>query len=90
MDFRRSTVPHAQIVHGFLKNFALGIEYYGNIGAVDALESFPQQEHALYITGDLLNNTKWEVNTGLGLGLTETADDVIFKILVGRRVFWKK
>jgi hypothetical protein len=38
---------------------------------------------------DLLSNTKWEVNIGPGFGLTPATDDFVFKVLIGRRIYWK-
>jgi len=82
--------PNVKAAYNFFKNFALGIEYYGETGPVNAFESLPQQSHALYIAGDMLNNPNWELNAGIGFGLTQATDNLVFKIIVGRRVYWNK
>jgi hypothetical protein len=68
----------------------LGIEYYGDIGAVNVPESLPQQDHAIFIAADMLNNPHWELNAGAGFGLTPATDSFVFKVIIGRRVYWKK
>jgi len=57
---------------------------------LNAFEKSPQQSHAVFATFDLLNNKEWELNTGAGFGLTNATDGFVFKILVGRRVYWNK
>ena len=82
--------PNLKAAYNFFKNLALGIEYYGETGPVNALESFPQQNHAIFIAADMLNNPNWEFNTGLGFGITQATDGLVFKVIVGRRIYWKK
>ena len=53
-------------------------------------DSGPQQNHALFLAYDLLNDPKWELNIGAGFGLTPSTDPFVFKIITGRRVKWKK
>ncbi len=72
------------------KNGALGIEYYGSMGAINGFEPLHNQEHALFFTYDLLNNPKWEFNAGAGFGLTPATDAFVFKIILGRKIKWKK
>jgi hypothetical protein len=82
--------PNLKAAYSFFKNLALGIEYYGETGPVNALESFPQQNHAIFIAADMLNNQHWEFNAGLGFGITNATDGLVFKVIVGRRIYWKK
>ncbi|HEY1869951.1 MAG TPA: hypothetical protein VGG71_02780 [Chitinophagaceae bacterium] len=82
--------PNLKAAYSFFKNVALGIEYYGDVGPVNMSESLPQQDHALFIAADMLNNPHWELNAGAGFGLTPATDSFVFKIIVGRRVYWKK
>jgi len=82
--------PNIKAAYNFFKNLALGIEYYGEIGPVNALESFPQQNDAIFIATDILNNPHWEFNAGAGFRLTPATDTFVFKVIVGRRIYWKK
>jgi hypothetical protein len=80
--------PNAKISYAFFKNVALGAEYYGDFGQLNAFDAPPEQGHALFIVMDLLNNNKWELNTGPGFGLTQATDGLVFKVLLGRKVKW--
>jgi hypothetical protein len=80
--------PNVKISYSIMKNAALGLEYYGDMGPVTQFDQGPQQNHALFATYDLLNNLKWELNIGFGFGLTPSTDPFIFKVILGRRVKW--
>jgi hypothetical protein len=82
--------PNIKMSYVFFKNIALGVEYYGDFGPLNSFDARPEQGHALYAIMDLLNNVKWEVNIGPGFGLTTATDGLVFKVLIGRRVYWKK
>lgn len=82
--------PNIKMAYSFFRNASLGLEYYGDLGPLNHFETLPQQNHALFAVFDLLNNPKWEVNIGPGFGLTKATDNFVFKILLGRRVQWKK
>lgn len=73
-----------------IKNAGFGIEYYGDMGPVSNFSKGSDQGHALFITYDLLNNSKWELNMGAGFGLTPSTDAFVFKLITGRKVNWKK
>ena len=85
-----SFAPNAKISYAFFKNGSLGLEYYGDLGPINNFETIPQQSHALFLVFDLLNNAKWELNAGPGWGLTSNTDAFVFKILLGRRIYWGK
>jgi hypothetical protein len=82
--------PNVKLSYAIFTNTALGIEYYGDMGPVTQFDQGPQQNHALFLAYDLLNNAKWELNIGAGFGLTPSTDPFVFKIITGRRVQWKK
>ncbi|HME71967.1 MAG TPA: hypothetical protein VKM54_19160 [Myxococcota bacterium] len=63
--------------------FGIGIEYYGDIGQVNAVPPVSQQEHYLFVTGDLLN-APLELNFGVGYGLTSASNRWIMKLILGK------
>jgi len=81
--------PNLKISYNLFGNNAFGLEYYGDMGPVTQFDQGSQQNHALFIAYDLLNNPKWEVNAGVGFGLTPATDPVVIKLILGRRVKWK-
>ena len=82
--------PNVKLSYAVFKNAAFGIEYYGDMGPVTQFDQGPQQNHALFLAYDLLNNVNWELNIGTGFGLTPATDPFILKVILGRRVKWKK
>ena len=81
--------PNLKASYAVSKKAALGVEYYGDIGYINDLESWAEQNDAVFITYDLLNNPKWEFNMGAGVGVTSSTDRFVFKVILGRRVSWK-
>jgi outer membrane putative beta-barrel porin/alpha-amylase len=69
---------------------ALGLEYYGDIGMINDIPEISQQQHTLFLVADFYFDPRWEINVGPGFGLTNAGDNFIFKLLVGRRINWKK
>lgn len=82
--------PNFKASYAFFEKASLGLEYYGSLGAVNHIEVPSEQEHALFVVYDLINNPKWELNIGPGFGVTEATDKFVFKVLVGRRINWGK
>jgi len=82
--------PNLKVGYTLFKNASFGFEYYGDCGAISQFEPIQEQNHSLFITYDLLNNPRWELNVGLGFGLTTSTDPLIFKVILGRRVKWRK
>ena len=50
--------PNVKISYALWKNAAFGIEYYGDMGPVNQFDQGSQQNHAIFIAYDLLNNSK--------------------------------
>ena len=73
-----------------IQKVALGLEYYGDVGNINQIPKFSQQSHALFFVADLYFDPLWEINIGPGFGLTKNTDGFVFKILIGRRINWKK
>jgi hypothetical protein len=82
--------PNIKAAYSFFKNANLGIEYYGSLGPLNQFDPIPQQTQSLFFVYDLQNNEKWELNIGPGLGLTQATDKFIFKVILGRKIQWKR
>jgi hypothetical protein len=82
--------PNIKASYAFTPVMSLGTEYYGDLGALNNFENGPDQSHALFLVADLFVDPKWEINFGPGWGLTNASEKLVVKILVGRRIQWKK
>ncbi|HVX51853.1 MAG TPA: hypothetical protein VHB48_16950 [Chitinophagaceae bacterium] len=82
--------PNIKLGYELFKNNQFGLEYYGGMGYINGFDPISEQEHALYIAYDMLNNPKWELNIGAGFGLTKATDAFVFKVILGRKVKWKQ
>jgi hypothetical protein len=71
-----------------MHKMALGVEYYGDLGMLNSIPRLSEQSHALFLVADLYLDPRWEINLGPGVGLTKYTDDLVFKILLGRRITW--
>jgi len=77
--------PNVKISYDFTKKITGGLEYYGSVGpATDFLPTHLQQ-HQLFPAIDLNLSPKWEVNFGLGVGITGSTDHLIAKMILGYR-----
>jgi hypothetical protein len=65
---------------------SFGVEYYGSIGPLAHPLPLREQEHYLFGVGNLLAAAGWEVNVGVGAGLTRGSNDVIVKAILGHEL----
>jgi hypothetical protein len=77
--------PALKIGYDLTRKIAAGIEYYGGLGPVRRLDPLSQQQQQLFAVTDLNLGPDWEVNFGLGFGLTEATDHLVVKLILGRR-----
>jgi hypothetical protein len=84
-----SFAPNIKTSYAFTPKYSLGLEYYGDMGAINQFNKLPEQNHALFVVADLYVDPKWEINFGPGFGLTDATDKLVFKVLMGRRINWK-
>jgi len=77
--------PNVKGSYDVTKVVALGVEYYGSTGPFFHYDPIHEQDHQLFVAGDLNFDPNWEVNFGYGFGLTQTADKSIIKLIIGRR-----
>ncbi|MGZ3750679.1 MAG: hypothetical protein ACXVB0_14595 [Mucilaginibacter sp.] len=87
LDANRGMIfsPNFKQSYDVSKVVALGFEYYGSTGPFFHYDPIQQQQHQLFIATDLNFSPEWEFNAGFGLGLTNSTDRAILKMIIGRR-----
>lgn len=77
--------PNVKFSYDFTKKITGGIEYYGSVGPATEFSPISQQQHQIFPAIDLNLSPKWEVNFGLGVGVTRSTDHLIAKMILGYR-----
>jgi hypothetical protein len=62
---------------------AIGIEYYANFGPIAGPSPWSEQEHYVFEVIDLLSIKQFELNFGIGEGLTAASNAFVLKAIVG-------
>ena len=86
--------PNAKVSFDVVKQVSLGVEYYGALGPIGNFDPVSQQEQQILPAVDLNLSPKWEVNFGVGIGVTQGTDHLLVKLILGRRFesfppFWR-
>jgi hypothetical protein len=74
--------PAARLARKFGKNLSLGVEYYTGLGPIQDIVPFNEQQHNIYAVADFKIG-RWDVNAGIGYGLTGGSDRVMAKLILG-------
>jgi len=82
--------PNAKVSYDFSKAISAGLEYYGALGPIGNPDPLADQQQQIFPSVDLNLAPQWEVNFGVGWGLTRSTDHLIVKAIVGRRFSWGK
>jgi hypothetical protein len=82
--------PNFKASYAVSPKVSIGPEYYGDLGPLNQFEKLPEQSQALFLVADLYLDPKWEINIGPGFGLTNATDGFVMKLILGRRIEWKK
>lgn len=77
--------PDFKLSYDFTKKITGGFEYYGAFGPATDFLPTGEQQHQFFPTVDLNLSPNWEVNFGLGVGVTHSTDHLIAKIILGYR-----
>jgi len=77
--------PNFKLSYDFTKKITGGFEYYGEVGPATGFLPIGQQQHQIFPAIDLNLSQKWEVNFGLGIGMTHSTDHLIAKMILGYR-----
>lgn len=76
--------PAIAIYKKVLDLYSFGVEYYASFGPIKSFKSSRDQLHYLFMTWNLYALEKWELNVGVGGGLTQASDGMILKTILGR------
>jgi len=74
-------VPAARLARTFSKDFALGLEYYTDLGRPGSFLPFEQQAHQAFAVVDFKIGDV-DVDFGLGYGLTPGSDRLVAKTIL--------
>ncbi len=80
--------PNVKVGFDFTKEITGGFEYYGSLGPVSNFDPISQQSQQIFPVIDLNVSPNWELNFGAGVDVTNSADHLIVKCIVGRRFSW--
>jgi len=74
--------PAARLARKFGPDLYAGLEYYADFGKIGAFPSFEQQQHTLFAVTDFKLGV-FDVNFGVGYGLTPASDRWVVKTIIG-------
>ncbi len=77
--------PNFKLSYDVTRKVAAGFEYYGSLGSIKGFDPLPDQQHAIFPTIDLNVAPEWEINFGVGIGMTSSTDHLILKVIIGYR-----
>jgi hypothetical protein len=80
--------PNAKVSYDFSKVVSGGLEYYGSLGPLGNPDPIAEQQQQIFPSLDLNVSPEWELNFGVGWGLTRSTDHLIIKAIIGRRFNW--
>ena len=82
--------PAAKVNYDFTRQVSGGIEYYADYGAFAQFDSLHEQQQQFFAATDLNVSPQWEINFGVGIGVTAATDHFIIKGIIGRHFNWRK
>jgi hypothetical protein len=77
--------PGAKVGIEATKVVSPGIEYYSSLGSFTRFSNWGEQQHQIFPVIDLNLAPKWELNFGVGFGLTHSTDGLLVKLILGRQ-----
>ncbi len=82
--------PAAKVSYDFTKQISAGVEYYADYGPLFNIDPLHEQQQQFFAATDLNVSPNWEINFGVGIGVTAATDHLIVKGIIGRRFSWRK
>jgi len=80
--------PNVKVSYDFSKVISGGLEYYSAAGPVGSFDPIAEQQQQFFPSIDLNVSPNWELNFGVGVGVTRSTDHLIIKGIIGRRFTW--
>jgi hypothetical protein len=77
--------PAVKVGYSITKKLSAGFEYYGSTGPVFGFDAISKQQQDFFPTIDYDFGPNWEFNFGVGIGVTQSTDHLIVKMIIGRR-----
>ena len=77
--------PNVKVSYDITPKVAAGLEYYGALGPVTGFDPIGEQQQQILPAIDLNLSPKWEVNFGVGVGVTHSTDHLLVKSIIGYR-----
>jgi len=81
--------PNLKVAYDVTRKIAAGFEYYGGLGPIGDFDPLAEQQQQLFPSIDLNLSPKWEINFGVGIGVTRSTDHLLIKAILGRRFSWR-
>jgi hypothetical protein len=81
--------PNFKVAYAFTRKIDGGLEYYGSLGPVTNFDPLREQSQQIFPSIDLNLSPDWELNFGVGVGVTRSTDHLIVKMIIGRRFRFK-
>jgi len=78
--------PSAKFASRMTGGVWLGVEYYAETGPIRHFEPLAEQHHLLFPVLDFRTSSGWDVNIGVGRGLTGSSEHWVLKWIVGLRL----
>jgi hypothetical protein len=78
--------PSAKLASRVAGAMWLGVEYYAETGPIKHFEPLAEQHHLLFPAVDFRSRSGWDVNVGVGRGLTGSSEHWVVKWIVGLRL----
>ena len=82
--------PSAKVGYDLNKKISAGVEYYADYGRLFRFDPLHQQQQQFFAATDLNISPTWEINIGMGYGVTAATDRFLVKAIVGRRFSWAR
>jgi hypothetical protein len=75
--------PAAEILFAWPQLVSVGLEYYADLGDIEGFSRVRDQKHYLFEVANLLRVRNFELNVGVGEGLTATSNPFTAKLILG-------
>jgi hypothetical protein len=74
--------PAVRLARKLGEDLFVGLEYYADFGEIGRFSRLPEQQHTLFAVTDFKAGV-FDINLGLGYGLTPSSDRLVVKTIVG-------